>query len=134
MSNTENSTPEFAQGTQAAAPTDDRMMAMLSHLAMFVLPVIGPVLVMALNNTRSAWLEAHIKAALNFQINVLGWVLLLTIGSFPLSFVTFGLAGLCALLLIITVIVLALIFPILATMKANTREHYVYPLTITILK
>ena len=56
-----------------AAPTNDRNLAMLTHLSGFILSVIVPLVVWLMNKDRSdkAYLTGEAREALNFQITML---------------------------------------------------------------
>ena len=111
------------------------MLCHLSALAGYVgVPfgnLIGPLLVWQIKKHEIPSVEAHGKAALNFQITV-------TLALFVSTAVAFILAFFCVgylLFPLVGLIVLAgLIFPIIAGIKANNGEEYKYPCSIEFLK
>jgi hypothetical protein len=107
-----------ASGEQPMVSEDDeRLFAALAHLSTLVVPLIGPVLIMLLNQQRSEWIDEQAKEALNFQINMLGWAVLL----FVASFVLIGLCG-------IPVLAFAgLVLPIVAAVRSLSGKRFRYP-------
>lgn len=111
------------------------MFCHLSALAGFIgVPfgnILGPLIVWQIKKNEIPSVDAHGKAALNFQITMtlallataavmfigfllcVGWLL------FPV-FIAIGLAG--------------LIFPIIAGIKANNGEDYKYPWSLELVK
>src|SRR5476649_886731 len=109
---------------QTGLPTqDERTWGMAAHLAAlagFIVPfgnIIGPLVVWLLRREHSAFVAAHAKEAMNFNITV-------ALG-----------ALLCAVLLQLSIGVLLgaalvifwLIMTIVAALKANEGERYRYP-------
>lgn len=118
--------------TSSQATTDDsdaRQWAMIAHLSAlvgFIIPfgnVIGPLVVWQIKKDMP-FVEEQGKEALNFQITVI----IAVIACFILSFIAIG------LLLLPIVGIGALVLTIIAGIKANSGEHYQYPLTIRMIK
>lgn len=115
-----------------AAPSEDErtwgMLAHLSALAGLVMPligiVLGPLIVWLARRDQSAFVAAHAKEALNFNISVL------------LA------AVVCALLLLVFVGVLLgtalfivwLVLTLIAAIKASEGEPYRYPFSLRLVK
>ena len=115
-----------------AAPTEDErtwgMLAHLSALAGLVMPligiVLGPLIVWLARRDQSAFVAAHAKEALNFNISVL------------LA------AVVCALLMLVFVGVLLgtalfiawLVLTLIAAIKASEGELYRYPFSLRLVK
>ena len=99
---------------EVTASSEDRNLAMLTHLSGILLGFIVPLIIWLMNKdkTEKAWLNEQAKEALNFQITVL------IIG---------GLLGLA-------VWVANLVFCIIAGMAVNKGESYRYPLTLRLIK
>jgi uncharacterized Tic20 family protein len=109
---------------------DERTWGMAAHLAAlagFIVPfgnIIGPLVVWLLRREHSAFVAAHAKEAMNFNITV-------ALG-----------ALLCAVLLQLSIGVLLgaalvifwLIMTIVAALKANEGERYRYPFTLRLVK
>lgn len=115
----------------AADTVDDaeaRQWAMIAHLSAlvgFIIPfgnIIGPLVVWQIKKDMP-FVEEQGKEALNFQITVS----LAAIVCFILMFILIG-----ALLLPILGIA-AIVFTIIAAIKANGGEHYEYPLTLRLV-
>lgn len=109
---------------------DERMWAMLAHLASFsgfIVPlgtVLGPLVIWLIKKDQSYYIDQQGKEAVNFNISILiygivsGILMLIAIG----------------VLLAIATGIVWLVFTIIASTKANNGEHYRYPLTIRFIK
>ena len=53
---------------QAAAPSDARSMAMLSHLLAIFTGFLGPLVIYLMNGRKDPFVRHHSSEALNFQI------------------------------------------------------------------
>jgi hypothetical protein len=90
--------------------------------------ILGPLLVWQIKKNEIPSVEAHGKAALNFQLTVLIAGLVTGVAFFVGSFFCVG----WLLLPVLILIGLAgLIFPIIAGIKANNGEDYKYPFSFT---
>jgi len=87
--------------------------------------ILGPLIVWLLKRAESASVDAHGKEALNFQISMLLWMLLLLAGSFFTCGVTLPLLGVLA--------VVHIVLMIIAAFKAGNGELYRYPLTLRLV-
>ncbi|SDS62240.1 hypothetical protein SAMN04515667_2591 [Formosa sp. Hel1_31_208] len=134
----------------------------LSTFSRFIIPLgnyIGPIVLWMVNKDKSEFIDNHGKQAINFQISILLYTLIigtLTIPFFifkffngldfvdfhgfndfhinigepsPLLFITGGLGFLA-----IIGFILELVFIVIASLKARDGEIYQYPLTINFLK
>lgn len=110
------------------------MWCHLSVLSAFIIPfgnLLGPFLVWQIKKHEFPSVEAHAKAALNFQLTILIALVLGAAIAFILAFVCvgyllfplLGLIGLCGI-----------IVPIIAGVRANDGVDYKYPYTIEFLK
>ncbi len=100
--------------------SDERTMSLIAHVGAIFSGFIAPLIVWALKKDESAFVKHHATEALNFQLTLLiGWLIV-----FVLSFVLIG------LLLLPVLLILQILFPVLAAMKANNGEGYNYPLSI----
>ncbi|MCI0440968.1 MAG: DUF4870 domain-containing protein [Chloroflexi bacterium] len=102
-------------------------MAALAHLSAFaglVVPlfgnVLGPLIVWLLKREESPFIDAHGKAALNFQISVTIYMIVSAI----LIIIVIG------FFLLIALGIFAIVMTIIAAIKAGNGEDYVYPLAI----
>jgi len=97
----------------ADAPTaDERTQAMLAHLSMILLGIIGPLIFWLIGKDKSAFIDDQGKEALNFSI----------IGTIA-SIVTCGIAWIALV-----------IFAIMGGLAANKGELYRYPVNWRIVK
>jgi uncharacterized protein len=121
----------FFMDNEHMMSNDEKMWGMLCHLAAlsgFFFPVVGnivgPLIVYLLKREEYAFVNEQGKESLNFQISVLiystiaAFLVLLIIG-----FILLPIVGL-----------FALIYTIVASIKAHNGEHFRYPLTIRFLK
>nr|WP_268746051.1 DUF4870 domain-containing protein [Oleiagrimonas soli] len=109
---------------------EQRQWGMFAHLAAFaglIIPfgnIIGPLVVWLIKKDTMPFVDDQGKEALNFQITVT----LAMLVSFLLMLVLIG------FLLVWIVPLVALVFVILATVKANEGVYYRYPLTLRLIK
>jgi uncharacterized Tic20 family protein len=110
------------------------MFCHLSALAGFVIPFgnfLGPLLVWQIKKHEIPSVEAHGKAALNFQLTVL---IALIVGGAAAVVLSFFCIGFLLFPLVILIVLCGLIFPIIAGIKANDGQEYKYPYSIDFLK
>jgi len=116
--------PPTYPGTQPPlSPSDERLWALLAHLSIFVLSIIGPILILVLLGPRSAFVSDQSKEALNFHITVL----IAGVVSFLLCFVLIG------FVLLPIVIVGSMVLGVIAALQANQGIPYRYPLTLRLV-
>ncbi len=134
----------------------------LSTFSRFIIPLgnyIGPIALWMINKDKSDFIDAHGKQAINFQISILLYTIIigtLTIPFFifklfngidfidfhgfhdfhidigepsPLLYISGGLGFLAVIAFI-----LELVLIVIASLKARDGEFYEYPLTINFLK
>lgn len=114
---------QFPDSPQAS--TDDRNIAMLTHLSGFLLSIIVPLIVWLVHKDRAdkAYLVREAKAALNFQITVLiGYVV-----CWVLTVILIGV--LLGWLLWIANLILC----ILAAVKVSADGTYRYPFSLSLV-
>lgn len=106
--------------------SEDRNLAMLTHLSGILLGFIVPLIIWLTNKdkTDKAWLNTQAVEALNFQI----LVAIAYVACMILAFIIIG--G----LLMPVVWIANLIFCILAGMAANKGENYRYPVSLRLIK
>jgi uncharacterized Tic20 family protein len=115
----------------SSAASDTTTWAMAAHLTalatLFVgLPFMGPLVVL-LAKKENPFVRRHAVEALNFNLSVMLYAIVLGALTFVLLFVLVG-----VLLVPLFVVLLAgwIIFAIVATVAASRGEEYRYPLTI----
>ncbi len=108
-------TPEYT-------PTsDERTMAVLSHILALFFWIIPPLIIYLIKKDESKFVAEHAKESLNFQITmtIVFIVLLISI----IGWLLLWLQGLIYLILII-----------IATIKTSENKLYRYPLTLRLIK
>ena len=109
---------------------DEKTIALLSHIGTVVGAVIPfgnmilPLILWLVYKDRSIFVGEHSKESLNFQITMSIIYIICTI--FMIIFIGFLMIG--------AAIIVALIFTIIATIKASEGEYYKYPLAIRFIK
>jgi uncharacterized protein len=121
------STPseQISPPSEPVASSNDRNLAMLTHLSGFVLYVIVPLIVWLMHKDRpdKAYLNGEAKEALNFQITVLlAWVVCWVLQVILIGFLLMGLLWL-----------VNLIFCIVAAVKVSSEGHYRYPFALRLV-
>ena len=110
------------------------MLCHLSALAGLLVPfgtIIGPLLVWQIKKNEFPSVDAHGKAALNFQLTVLIGILVAVVAGFVLSFACIGVLFFpVAGVMFLGGLVLAAI----AGIRANNGEAYRYPWSLTFVR
>ncbi|PTM58474.1 DUF4870 domain-containing protein [Desmospora activa] len=128
--------------------SDDRTWGMLAHLGAFagmIFPLIGnilgPLIIWLVKKEESSFVNDQGKEALNFQITIAAIGIVLGIISGIFGFILtliFPIAGLLVLILVslipIALGICAMVFMIIAAVKANKGEYYRYPFAIRLIK
>ena len=111
----------YLEGDQ---PTEDeRLMAALCHGLFLISSFIGPLIIWLIKKEESRYIDQQGKEALNFQISLMIY-----------SFITFLLCFVGIGILLIPVLgIFALVFNIIATIKAYEGKRFRYPCTIRII-
>ena len=101
---------------------------MLMHLSQLlnysVAGVVVPIILWATNKDQSPVVDQHGKNILNFIISMFIYAVV----SIPLLLIGIGFATLTA------VIIIGIVFPIIAAVKANDGKYWPYPLCIRFFK
>jgi uncharacterized Tic20 family protein len=125
--------PEGGVGPSFGTLTsDDKQWGMFCHLSALLglaiggLTFVGPLICWMVKKDTSKFVDYHGKESLNFQLNILGYMLI----AWAITIVTCGFG----IPLVLAVLVYAIVMPIIAGMKANNGELYQYPATIRIIK
>lgn len=104
--------------------SDERTMAILSHVLCLIFWLFPPLIIYLVKKDESAYVAAHAKESLNFQITVM----LAVIASIVLMILLIG------FLLLWAVGIASMILVIIATIKASENKLYRYPFTIRLIK
>ena len=108
---------------------DERMWAMFCHLsalAGFIIPfgsIIGPVIIWSIKKDEYPFVNEQGKEAINFQISMAIYMIISAI----LIIVVIG------ILMLIALGLFQLIMIVIASVRANNGESFVYPLSIRFL-
>ncbi len=131
----------------------------LSTFSRFVVPFgnfLGPIILWITNKDKSEFIDAHGKQAINFQISILLYAIILGTLTIPffvfklfsgIDFIDFNgfhfdfhsaspllfVGGFLGVLAVIGFII-ELVLIVVASLKARDGEYYQYPLTINFLK
>ena len=101
--------------------SDERTMAILSHVLCLVIWLFAPLIIYLIRKDESAFVAAHGKESLNFQITMAIIIMVLFISIIGIFLI--WLAG-----IIYTILV------IVATIKASESKLYRYPFNIRFIK
>jgi uncharacterized Tic20 family protein len=112
--------------TAAAVPSEDKTLALITHLSGIVAGFIVPLIIWLINKDKpeKAFLIDQSKEALNFQITLI----IAYVACVILTFVLIG------AFLMPLVWLASLILMILAAVKSNAGEYYRYPVAIRLIK
>ena len=115
--------PAYPGAEPPLSPSDERLWALLAHLSIFVLSLIGPILILVILGKRSAFVADQSKEALNFHITVL----IASFVGFLLCFVVVG------FVLLPMVIIGSMVLGVLAAVQAHQGVAYRYPVTLRLV-
>ena len=108
--------------TISYVPTsDERTLAILSHVLTLFFWIIPPLIIYLLKKDESPFVAEHAKESMNFHITmaIAGLLLFVTI---------------VGILLLWAIGVIVLVLVIVATIKASENKMYRYPLTLRLIK
>ncbi|MCS6850310.1 MAG: DUF4870 domain-containing protein [Gemmataceae bacterium] len=108
---------------------DDRQWAMFAHLSGLItglvgLNFVGPLVIWIMKKEQSPFIDYHAKEALNFQLNIMAYILI----SVPLLFCFVGIATLAA------AIIYGVVMAIVAGIRANEGQYYKYPFLVRLIQ
>ena len=92
--------------------------------------IIVPLVVWIIKKDEIPEVDRHGKEALNFNITIAIYGLVLGV----VTFVTFGIAALFTVPLMLALVIFHLVCVVLAAIKANNGEEYRYPLCLRLVK
>jgi uncharacterized Tic20 family protein len=121
---TNSSTNSFLgnEETPLSSPTsDERTLAILCHVLTLFFWIIPPLIIYFIKKDESAYVTAHARESLNFQLTM-------SIAAIVLFLTLIGIL----LLWVLGIIVLVLV--IIATIRASENKLYRYPMTIRFIK
>ncbi len=115
--------PPPGYGQPVAPAGDQTAWAIVAHLSIFVLALIGPLIIYLVAGEQRPFAKRHATEALNFHIT-------LAIASIVLGVLFFLIIP---ILLLIAMWLAALVFAVLAAVKAGNGQDYRYPLTLRLV-
>jgi uncharacterized protein len=122
---TQNPNTNFIQGeTRFLASSDERTLAILSHVLTFVGGFIAPLIIYLVKKDESTYVTEHAKESLNFQLTMIIAVFI----SIPLTLLIIG------VFMLIAIGLLSLICVIIASIKASDNRLYRYPINFRLIK
>ena len=108
--------------TPNIVPTsDEKTLAILSHVLTFIAPILAPLIIYLVKKDESSFVAYHAKESLNFQITMVIAVIALIV-------------SLIGILLVWVVGLISLVLVIVASIKASEGRLYKYPLSIRFIK
>ena len=117
-------------------PSQARMWHMwchLSALAGFFVPfgnILGPLIIWQTKKHELPSVEAHGKAAVNFQLTVTIAVVAGVVAAIPLSFIC---VGYLLIPVVAAIGVCGMVFAVIAGIKANDGQDYRYPFSFNLI-
>ncbi|GHE28932.1 DUF4870 domain-containing protein [Vulcaniibacterium thermophilum] len=119
-------------GASTDASSDDRTVALLTHLSGILFNFVVPLIVWLINKDKAekAFLNDQAKEALNFNLTLLAIYIVLQV----LTAITLGLLGLLTVPLMFLLWIVSVVFYIIAGIKANNGERYRYPFAFRLIK
>jgi len=119
-------------GASTDASSDDRTVALLTHLSGILFNFVVPLIVWLINKDKAekAFVNDQAKEALNFNLTLLAIYIALQV----LTAITLGLLGLLTVPLMFLLWIVSVIFYIIAGIKANNGERYRYPFAFRLIK
>jgi uncharacterized Tic20 family protein len=130
QTNTILGTDEPALGNPTS---DEKTMAILSHVLCVLVGFLAPLVIYLVKKDESAYVRAHAKESLNFQLTMLCAWIALWILTMILTFIFFFF-GVLGIPLMVLLLIANLVFIIIATIKASENKLYKYPFSIKFVK
>jgi hypothetical protein len=109
------------------------MWCHLSALAGFFVPfgnILGPLIIWQTKKHELPSVEAHGKAAVNFQLTVTIAVVAGVVAAIPLSFIC---VGYLLIPVVAAIGVCGMVFAVIAGIKANDGQDYRYPYSFNLI-
>ena len=121
--------------SSAGDNSEDRTLALITHLSGIVLSFIVPLIIWLINKDKpeKAFLTDQSKEALNFNITLMIAYVLLIVVIMVVTIVTLGLGSVLSILIWVLWLASVVLF-ILAGVKANSGERYRYPFALRLIK
>jgi uncharacterized protein len=101
--------------------SDEKTLAILSHILTLVAPILAPLIIYLVKKNESKFVEWHAKESLNFQITIAIIIIILFITIIGILFAWI-------------VAIISLVLVIIATIRASEGKLYKYPFSIRLIK
>jgi uncharacterized Tic20 family protein len=101
--------------------SDEKTMAVLSHILTLVAPILAPLIIYLVKKNESKFVEWHARESLNFQITIAIVIIIL--------FIT-----IVGILIAWIIGIISLVLVIIATIRASEGKLYKYPFSIRLIK
>lgn len=117
------------------ATDDERTWALLMHLTLLsylVLPIVAiviPIIMWQIKKEDSPFLDDHGREAVNFQISLIIWTIVLPIIAAIAGAITCGVGLILLIPAVLLPYILGIVGMIQAASAANRSEFYRYPMT-----
>jgi uncharacterized Tic20 family protein len=121
---TQTQTSHISDQSAYIPTSDERTMAILSHVLALVANIIGPLIIYLIKKDESSYVKEHAKESLNFQISMA----ILAFISIPLTFIIIG------AFMLLGIGILTLVCVIIASVRASDNKLYRYPLNFRLIK
>lgn len=100
---------------------EEKTMAILSHVLTIVFPILAPLIIYLIKKNESQYIAYHAKESLNFQITIMILIFALII-------------TIIGIFLVWIIGIVALVFVIIATIRASEGKLYRYPFALRLIK
>jgi uncharacterized Tic20 family protein len=111
-----------AETEPVAIPTsDEKTMALLSHVLTLVAGFVAPLIIYLLKKDQSSFIAEHARESLNFQITI--FIIIIALFITVIGILLIWLVGIASLVLVI-----------IATTRASEGKLYRYPFSIRLIK
>ncbi|WP_233245443.1 DUF4870 domain-containing protein [Salinibacterium hongtaonis] len=122
------------QAVQPMNPSDEKMWSTLIHLGGIIFGIFPSLIGYLVLKDRGPFVRAHTRSALNFHISLIIYLVGATIILSIVGVLTFGVGFIFLWVAITGIEIAAIIFMIIAAIKANDGQYYTYPLSIEFVK
>lgn len=122
------------QAVQPMNPSDEKMWSTLIHLGGIVFSIFPSLIGYLVLKDRGPFVRAHTRSALNFQISLIIYIVGASIVLSIIGVLTFGIGFFFLWLVLVAIEIAAIVFMIIAAIKANEGQYYTYPLSIEFIK
>lgn len=121
------------------ATDDERNYALLAHLSLLghiIVPYIAiaiPVVMYLAKKGQSPFIDDHTKEALNFQLTLILYLIVLPLLAAVIGLITCGIGWVLLPIVLIGPYILGLVGMIMASMAANRGEFFRYPMNFRLI-